>query len=306
MNISNAKHIIVALEKDQDNGPAMQRATLLANGGDLKVDLIYCCYNSFLEHNLLLNEQERQASKEEYLTEQQQWLHRVLTDFKRICPTAIVNARVLYGANSTSELLGEADRCNAELLIKTPARHQPLKELILQQQDWELIRQCQKPLWIPQRAHLDGKVLACIDPLHSADPEHTRDLKILNTAQQLSTIIDKPLQVLHCFTDIPHGLLFDSDPMEKNNSDHSGSHIARQQVIVKLLEPLHISTSQLMLLEGRPEVIIRQLAKKPEFSTIVLGATSRGILDRATIGNTAERLLHSVNADLLLCTPESC
>ncbi len=57
------------------------------------------------------------------------------------------------------------------------------------------------------------------------------------------------------------------------------------------------------LLEGFPEESIPAFVQERGIDLLVMGAVSRGNLENALIGNTAERVLEAVQTDLLVIKP---
>ncbi|WP_426416305.1 universal stress protein [Aestuariirhabdus sp. LZHN29] len=299
MKIDNIRHIYVVLRPDGNNQPALERAILAASLPQTRVSLLCPVYNSALEHNLLLNEAQRRDGRTQWINGHEQWLHRELETFRKQHPKS--DARLLYGADTTTELLAELPPDGETLLIRSPDKRHLVRDLLLPQKDWELIRRCPLPLWLPRQSIPLTRVIACVDPLHSADPSHARDLKIIETAQSLAQLTQTPMAVLHCYSPLSHQMLFDADFVNAEATQTNALRQRHRAALPPLLESAGISEQQLIMVEGQAEQVLKKESMEVPGTLVVIGATARGALDSAVIGNTAERVLQHGDCELLIC-----
>lgn len=87
-----------------------------------------------------------------------------------------------------------------DLLIAESHRHGKLARALLDQTDWELIRNCPCPLWLSKSGRLPTdksmKVLAAIDPFHSRAKPARLDDVIMRSALRVAG--GKPEHIIAC------------------------------------------------------------------------------------------------------------
>ncbi|MCL6417552.1 universal stress protein [Aestuariirhabdus sp. Z084] len=303
MKIDEIQQIYVVLEYDANNDAALDRALMLAEGLSTEhkspqITLLCPVYLSLLEHNLLFDEAQREAAREQWLTTREQWLDHLIGGLK--ASHSNITGHLIYTANAHDALLSEFDTTSQALVLKTPGKHHSFRDLFLPQKDWDLIRHCPLPTWLPVNSTPFKQVIACIDPLHASDPDHTRDRAIIETAQRVAHLTQAKLIILHTYLPLPNYLMFDA------GITHPGQQLEtirqqHQQAAQSLLKEMGISDTSLRLLEGHAEQILRNEGQKNPETLIILGATARGAIDSSVMGNTAERVLQSSECEVLIC-----
>jgi universal stress protein E len=196
--------------------------------------------------------------------------------------------------------------------LEARERHGKLARVLLDQTDWELIRNCPCPLWLSKSGRLptedNMKVLAAVDPFHSAAKPARLDDVIMRAA--LGVARGKPEQVVACHAyalvdmlmpvAMPAALAADAywQPLPENEQRRYEAKV--RQTFERLLARYRIPPRNRLLVPDDPSRALTQAARKYRVGLIVMGAISRSALKRLFIGNTAERVIDDVQCDVLV------
>jgi universal stress protein E len=96
---------------------------------------------------------------------------------------------------------------------------------------------------------------------------------------------------------MPDGPLVD---MEAGHAEMQRN--ARRQM-EKLVDGFEVKRSHCHLVQGRPNDVIPQTAKRKRSAIVAMGVVSRSGLKRFFIGNTAESVMDAITADILVVKP---
>jgi universal stress protein E len=161
--------------------------------------------------------------------------------------------------------------------------------------DWRVVATCPVPVLVvkqkPQRKY--DRIVAAVDPLHAHAKPAELDLAILAQARELQAQTGAQLTVVHCFTSFEHlgaGVMRPASPAQEEDR--------RRKAVEALLANAGI-TAKVRVEHGATHEVLARLAEQGEADLIVMGTLSRGRIKDWLIGSTAERVLHSVSADVL-------
>ncbi len=184
---------------------------------------------------------------------------------------------------------------SADLVVMAPVDGSGLS-----QSEWRLVSTCPAPVLIV-KAPADRKyrhIVAAVDPFHSHAKPTELDLAILAHARDLQAETGATLSALHCFTPYEY---FAAD-LAKPTSHTSGADYRREQ-LEALLRKSDLQSSAARLEIGATHDVLKKLSERDEADVIVMGALARGRLKDWLIGNTAERVLHGADVDVLAVKP---
>ena len=157
------------------------------------------------------------------------------------------------------------------------------------------------PLWLVQHGEWQCRQLcAALDPLHADDKPAALDQQLIAAAQMFSDTLGIQPHYLHSYAPVPQSLLFDSALV--NDYEHYRQLCATQhrEAFEQLLADAGVPRNQAQLREGFAEEEIARFVQEEKIDLLLIGAIARGQLANALIGNTAERVLESVECDLLI------
>jgi universal stress protein E len=205
-------------------------------------------------------------------------------------------------------IIRKAQRISADLLVienhhgtgRHPARW------LLAYTDWELLRLCPIPVLLVKNRRLyhHPRVLAAIDPSHAHAKPTNLDRQILRAGAQLVHALRGELHALHAVLPVlpvvpamPDGPLID---VVTERDELLG---IAQRNLARAVDGFDVKRSHCHLVEGRPNEVIPQTARRERCAIVTMGVVSRSGLRRFFIGNTAEFVMDAVTADILVVKP---
>ena len=167
--------------------------------------------------------------------------------------------------------------------------------------DWQVVTSCPVPLLIVKSDGLAKyrKIVAAVDPFHAHAKPAELDREILRRAQSLQVATGATLAALHCYFPLEY---FGADLTQLPPRDERFVD-ARLETVRKLCTEAGVPPSCARLVAGAPHAVLGAMQQRGEADLIVMGALARGRFAELILGNTAERVLHDGNGDVLVVTP---
>lgn len=191
-----------------------------------------------------------------------------------------------------------------DLVLKSTHHHSIIKRTLVTNTDWRLIRKCPAALFLvkPEPWREGGSVVTAVDPLHSKADQSELDHYLIDSAELLARQLDQTACVFHSY--FPFTSTMFSLGVE------TPEHLARirQQHSEKLNELLAdhaIAADNIQLSHGELVPTLIKYLKLVNANVLVIGALSRNVLERAIVGNTAERILEDCPCDVLVLNRSS-
>lgn len=171
-----------------------------------------------------------------------------------------------------------AARAEADLIVRSTFRRSPLKRQMLKSADWKLLREARCPVLLVKSdrvLELD-KVLVAVN-LRAKDDAHQQLLdSVIAYAQAVSRFTGGELHAVSAYQG-SMSFVHPPDLAKRLDIDRGRAHVG----------------------DGSPEAVITQVAEKIGAPLVVIGSLSRRGVSGMVVGNTAERILDSVEADVL-------
>jgi universal stress protein E len=218
-----------------------------------------------------------------------------------------VAVKVAWDYPDFEAIVRETQRTKPDLVVAGSQRRAFGARLFLTNTDWQLIRLCPAPLLFvkKQKAYGKARVLAAVDPLHSAARPAQLDRRILEAGNALATAHGGRLDAVHAYAPMStyppiYGVGFAPafDPsLERQYQQRT------QRALERITADYELSERQLHLQPGTPADVLPALARRLRIDVLVMGAVSRRGLQRLLIGSTAERVLDLLSCDVLVVKP---
>lgn len=213
-----------------------------------------------------------------------------------------VKGRVEWRRSPASGALNMVRELSPRLVILAPKRHDRLTDFLLSDDDFELIRLCQPPVWLARRFPAeDGTILAAVDPTHDEDRAFAVDHAVLSESCSLGRSLGKRVSAIHAFSAPVRlsGVIEATAPAaaDRRLERASAYHFERLAALAGLHD---IRPEDLHVLEGELADVLEHVIEPLHVDVIVIGALSRNRARRMFIGGTAEELLRLVTTDLLV------
>ncbi|WP_027909818.1 universal stress protein [Pseudomonas sp. URMO17WK12:I4] len=290
--------LLVVIDPSQPSHPALERAAWLARRSQASLHVLLVEYSAALDGSTL--EQSLQNRARDALLEQRSsWLQEMLAPLQG--EGLAVQQDVRWGKRLHETVLEVAEQLQPDLVLKSAAHNNLLRRLLLTDSCWQLMRHCPFPLWLVHHAQWRGNNLCtAVDPLHKDDKPAALDHHLIATSQALATALGLHADVVHCHAPLPRTLLNNAELLATYQQYVNDDAQQHHQAFDDLIRQHGIEPDAAHLLEGAPENMLPRFVRKHEIDLLVMGAIARGRLDTILIGHTAERLLESVDCDLLV------
>lgn len=272
--MQDIRSILVVLDPQADEQPALQRACMIAGASGSELHLLDC------------------GSRP---GEQLEQLARELRN-----DGFTVVTRQQDGPVAHQQIIAVQQEEGCGLVIKQHYPENLLHRLLLTPDDWKLLRHCPCPVLLVRCRNQwkQQPVLAAVD-LNTHDPQHQAlHGRIVSHAIDLCRLIQGPLHVISIHPATP---LSSSDPAFSLGQAIITEH---QAACDRFRLDVGIDREQLHLCEGNPDSLIPRMAAQLDAAVTVIGSVARLGLDAALIGNTAESVLEAVEHDVLVLKPE--
>lgn len=203
-------------------------------------------------------------------------------------------------------IVRHARKHKADLIVAECHAGRRLMPWLMHLTDWELLRTSPVPVLLVRSGATwqDLNVLAAIDPSHRFAKPAKLDSRILSAAEEFSRALDGTLHVMHSYVAIPAGTvpMAGASPLLVAQIVEGSEARAKRDLKTALAER-RIPRKRVHLVQGTPVETIPRMAQQLGSELVVMGAISRSGLKRMLIGNTAERILNSLAADVLVIKP---
>lgn len=190
---------------------------------------------------------------------------------------------VLVGSQPRAEPSARLDPTLAHLLRKTPV-----------------------PVWVVDENHRSGDVMVAIGP--EFEPEgRVLNRTILELGTSLARRMTVGCHVVHAWRVPGESLLLGSRvqiPEDQVDRLMDDTESTADAMIAQLTSEVPtVADAEVHLVHGRPEAQLMGLVEKIEPSVLVMGTLARKGIAGLIVGNTAERVLTSIDASLLAVKP---
>jgi universal stress protein E len=300
--------ILAVVDPTSEAQPAAERAAWLAQKLGAGLELFICDYDQYLAGERFFDSTALAKARSKMIDNHRSKLAEIADS---IAPRKIrvsIDARWDYPLEEG--IIRKAIESSAELVVKDTHFHTAIRRSIFTNTDWALIRACPVPLLLvkPRDIGEHRDVIAAVDPVHEHDKPASLDQKILDYAVLLSDAIGGDLEVFHGFDPSPayavsaDSLAFPiSVPISGLSEALRGRH---EEAMDALLATRTIDRSNVHILEGATRELLVSMAEKHNAAFVVMGAVSRGALQRLLVGSTAEQVLDFLPCDTLIVKPE--
>lgn len=293
------RKVLVLTNGDDARQPALRRALeCVADGGE--IEILAVVYEPLLEGYL--------GNKEIYDP-----LRRRVLDERRERAASLARAVESEGVRSSAKAVwshplhaavaAEVAASRVDLVVAAPAGlHEGGKPGGgLTHADWQVVTNANAPLLVvksdaqtPYRS-----IVAAVDPFHAHAKPAALDREILRLATTMQRQTGAKLAAVHCYFPPEHfgGALTRLAPSDPRLVE------ARLEAVRALCAENGVPRDAAKLLAGAPHAVLAQMQKRGEADLIVMGVLARGRFAELVLGNTAERVLHYGDGDVLAVAP---
>lgn len=294
------RSVLLVIDPTVEHDPACDRALFIAKKTGASVRLFINNENTLTSHSYVYEgvdgsffENQRRLFEEHY----RKILANTASHF--LAEGVQVSVHFAEQHHLAEAIISETSTCQPDLVIKSTHHHNRLERSLISNTDWRLIRKCPAPLLLvkPGEWQEGGVVVTAVDPLHSKSEQAKLDRVLLDATIQISTQLKLKPSVFHSYFPFVSTLF----PLETETSEHLErikSH--HRDALMELLSGYDIDPQDVELSAGDLSASLVQFLKRKQANLLIIGALSRNVLERAIVGNTAERILEGSPCDVLV------
>lgn len=302
--MSQYQNILVAIDPQQDDQPALRRAVYLNQliGGKIKAFLPI--YDFSYEMTTLLSPDERTSMRQGVISQRSEWIREQAQAY--LDAGVDIDIKVIWHNRPYEAIIQEVLAHQHDLVLKMAHQHDRLEAVIFTPTDWHLLRKCPCPMWMvkDQPWPEGGKALVAVN-LASEEPHHDAlNQKLIRETVKLAESVNHtevhlvgayPITPINIAIELP-----DFDPSVYNDAIR-GQHLVAMKA---LRQKFSISEEFTHVEKGLPEEVIPELSGHLGAGIVVLGTIGRTGLSAAFLGNTAEQVIDHLRCDLLAIKPD--
>lgn len=302
--MSRHDKILVVVDPTADEQPALGRAARLAKALDASIELFMCDYDQSIASSPPFDPGGLERARQSVLQGNLAKLETLRAPLLEQGLDVSVDAR--WGRPLHRGILAKVVEARPMMAVKDTHQHPVLRRTLLSNTDWNLIRACPVPLLLvkPRPVGAPPKLLAAVDPLHEHDKPARLDRAILTFADAIARAVGGQLHVLHAFDTTPlyaaaadAPLAMTTVPPPELRRELEDRH---REGLRRVVADFSVDPANLHFEEGPPHRCIAQKAEELGIDFVVMGAVSRGGLERIFVGSTAERALDRLPCDLIV------
>jgi universal stress protein E len=276
--------LFVIVDPTASHQVALVKALLIAKMADCEIHAFLCVYQNISKGDAYAS---RNDFKRSTLDEAKQWLDEQLEP----CELAGLSfsKEVVWNRKWVDAAKHSIAKSGCDLVIKSSFHHSKSGRFYRSTSDFTLMRNCACPILFAHQTQEwhSNKVLACVD-LESTDSKHARlNGVIARDARAIADIVGMDLYIAAAHRgDID----VDNLPIKGN-----GGRLDMRQ----LGELYGVDESRIFLRRGDTIAALKGICDELDPSIVIMGTLARTGIKGKLIGNTAEKLLDLIDADVL-------
>ena len=276
--------LFVIIDPTSEHQPALVKAELIAKLGKCHIHTFLCIYGEAEASSEAVS---RKDFKQKTLQDMRSWLDELMQPCKLIGVS--YSTEVVWNKRWYETALHSMAKSGCDLAIKSSFRHSQARRFFSNTSDHSLMCFSPFPVLFAHTAQNweSNRILACVD-LESEDQRHKRlNNVIVHNARILSQVIGMELSIVSVYRD------------EINRQDlpisHDGSH-SLERALARLYG---VDEENIILREGEAVDGIELICRLLDPAIVIMGTMARSGVSGKLVGNTAEKVLDSIDADLL-------
>lgn len=299
------EHLLVIVDPTVERDFVVDRAKMIAKATKAKVTLFINNENTLTDRSYLYEgidgeffETQRQLFEDHY----RKLLANLEIEFSKenIDTTTVFSEHHHLG----EAIIEKAQEINPDLLLKSTHHHAVIERSVVSNTDWRLIRKCSCPVLLvkPNDWKANGSVVAAVDPFHRKAEQTDLDRRLLNYSELAANLLEQTPHVFHSFFPFVSSMFPLSPEASDGLEDMKKEHWEK---LKDVLESHNIENENIHLSAGEIVPNLTKYLDSVNANILVVGALSRNFVERAIVGNTAEKILEDCPCDLLVIKPSA-
>ena len=298
MNTLNS--LLVIIDPTVDRDFVVDRAKLVARATNAKVRLFINNANTLSKHSYIyegINGEFFETQSRLFESHYKKMLEHLVEEFN--AENFDVSSEFTEEHHLAESIIRQAEEFKPDLVMKSTHHHSIIERSLVTNTDWRLIRKCPTPLLLvkPDPWQEGGSIVAAVDPLHTKSDQTRLDHILLTSTEFFANKLDQTPCVFHSYFPFVSTMF----PMGGESKEHL-ERIRDQhgEKLKELLAGHSIAIENIQLSEGDLVPTLIKYLKSVKTNILAIGALSRNVLERAIVGNTAEKILEDCPCDVLI------
>lgn len=267
------RKVFVVIDPTRFVQPALEKAEWVAERNKASLHLYCCTYDSRLE-----SDEARQTA----VDETQAWLVRVSASVKE--KGIPVTMQVEWDPDWRTKIVNAALASEADLIVKTSAKHSQLARHLMKTSDWALLRNVTSPTLLvnPNQAMYNSKPVLAAVKLKPNDEVHIiLNERVIEMARRIAAALSAELHA---------GTVYKGEEM----------YFDRQ----RFADSCQLPRNRVHAAEGAPHRGVAEIAEQIGAGVLVVGCAGAEAREHGgTVTDTAQRVIDEVNADVVVVPP---
>ena len=298
--MDNINKLLVVIDPDADRDGVINRAKLIASKCQSTVTLFINSSKPPSQRMSLyqgVNKDFVAQQRKIFVTENLQMLSAIKIEFEELEIDVTMDFR--EGPHLAESIINKASELGADLTMKSTHHHAEMKRSLMTNTDWRLIRKCPTPLLLVKSGEWkdNGSILAAVDPFHVKSEQNTLDHIMLSTIEYLGVQLEQKPRVFHCYLPFMGSMFPSAEEFAIHLKEIRKQH---HDKLLELLSTHEIPPQNIKLVRGELVPSLLKFANETDANLLVIGALSRNFIERAIVGNTAEKILDDIPCDVLI------
>lgn len=262
----------------------MDKICKLTAGLGAELELFYCIYDADVARPGRFGTRGAQEDIHEFIERRRQQLE--ITAGRLRARGLSVRTSIRWDYPTHEGIVRQVLRHRPDLLI---AGTTATARLQLTRTDFRLIETCPCPILFmkTRRPYSEVVIAAALDPGLAHGKPAALDRAILDCASKVRDALSARLLIFHARA-------------AREHAERAGAANEPDSQLLALAGRYDIPHQRVHLGQGHPAQVLPALAERQKTDIIVMGAAARSALRRALIGHTAERLLDTLESDVLV------
>jgi universal stress protein E len=286
------QRILVAIHDRDDGEIVLEKAHHLARHEGAALEIIRIIHEEYAELSIHDIEQSQEL-KTFLLQAEETYLEEIIEPF--LGRGVDIESATVWHKSKWEAILDVARDSRVDLIIKSTDF--PVQDVGRTPADYNLLRHSDVPVMMIKPINwMDAPVvLAALDA--TIDEDEDLNLRILNRADQLSKALEAELHVVNTFPSVEHWVgpvtvVIDFDRVRETVKKEITSRINT------LANKLNIKPDKVHTSEGEAHTRIQETVEQTGAEVVVMGTHRRTGSYGVVMGNTSEKILHSIRSDV--------
>lgn len=291
-------NILVVLDPQEEDQPALTRAAYLAKATGAKLHLFMCAYDAAVGIATFLTGGQRKTFVQTLVDGNEVMIQRLADALVK--DGIDVSVEVVWERHLVEAVIAQCETQSFDLVMKH-AKNQRRAEVMFNHHDWNLMRYCPYPLMLVKEGQWDevGQVLAAIDPSPQSPAHQSLNEAVLQKASELAGALEFEL---HLVTAYPAPPVFApvSVAVKQQVSYRTKMKALVHQNLDVLAAKYGLGQDHIHAMEGPVDWVVPQVSKELVAEFVVMGHVSRESKAGLSIGTAAESTLEALNTNVLV------